>query len=72
MAMSFLLFMQVSASGEIMIEFDLLDKYLTDPPDVPSLSSAIALLEQLISESQLRVRTGIHAHILGFDLYSCT
>ena len=40
----------------IVVEFDLLERHSTDPPDVKSLGSTTAFMEQLITDNQLIVR----------------
>ena len=45
---------QVTSNG-LIVEFDLLDKHSTDPPDVLSLQDSISRMQQIISSNQLTV-----------------
>ena len=46
------------------MEFDLLEMHSTDPPDVKSLGSTTAFMEQLITDNQLIVRIASHSAFL--------
>lgn len=47
--------LQVTADG-IVVEFDLLEGHSSDPPNVPSLTEAIAFMEQEIASNGITVR----------------
>ena len=46
----------VSGDGEVTVEVDLLERYPTDPPNVPALRESITQLQMLINSQQLVVR----------------
>lgn len=46
---------QVTADG-IVVEFDLLDRQPTDPPNVRSLMETITFMKETIAKNQLTVR----------------
>ena len=49
------LLVQVTADG-IVVDFDLLESHSSDPPNVPSLTEAIAFMEQEITRNGITVR----------------
>ena len=45
----------VSGGGEVTVEVELLERYPTDPPNVPALRESITRLQMLVNSQQLVV-----------------
>ena len=45
----------VSGDGEVTVEVDLLERYPTDPPNVPALRESVTRLQMLVNSQQLVV-----------------
>ena len=56
--------------GSIVVEAELLDRFVTDPPDVPVLADVLMFLQLLVNSGQFHVshaNTCIHTHTLSLS-----
>jgi len=45
--------------GDIVIGIEFLDRFASDPPDVPALTNVLSLLQSLVNSNTLHVRGNV-------------